>query len=191
RKATPIHLDIAAETEENASEVVSFNSQADDYDLAPSSRRIAVSIHGEIFTVPVEEGDIKQLTDSPARDRNVSYSPVASRIETITQNAYSQLRYERWVKERRKKVDELSGGRIGYIHIRAMDQPSLRKFEKEIREFRNKDAMIIDQRWNGGGNIEQELLAILVQREYQVWVPRGVEASGRPFAGYFGPKVVL
>ena len=62
---------------------------------------------------------------------------------------------------------------------------------KEIREFRNKEAMVIDQRWNGGGNIEQELLAILVQREYQVWVPRGVEAAGRPFAGYFGPKVVL
>src|SRR5437763_15089406 len=51
--------------------------------------------------------------------------------------------------------------------------------------------MIIDQRWNGGGNIEQELLAILVQREYEVWVPRGTEASGRPFAGFFGPKVVL
>lgn len=114
-----------------------------------------------------------------------------TRIETINSNAYATLRYERWVKERRQKVDELSGGRVGYIHIRAMDQPSLRKFEKEIREFRNKEAMIIDQRWNGGGNIEQELLAILVQREYQVWQPRGVEASGRPFAGYFGPKVVL
>jgi tricorn protease len=114
-----------------------------------------------------------------------------TRIETINGPAYATLRYDRWVKERRQKVDELSGGRIGYIHIRAMDQPSLRKFEKEIREFRNKEAMIIDQRWNGGGNIEQELLAILVQREYQVWQPRGVEASGRPFAGYFGPKVVL
>ena len=114
-----------------------------------------------------------------------------TRIEAINGQAYSTLRYERWVKERRQKVDEMSGGRIGYIHIRAMDQPSLRKFEKEIREFRNKEAMIIDQRWNGGGNIEQELLAILVQREYQVWVPRGVEAAGRPFAGYFGPKVVL
>ena len=114
-----------------------------------------------------------------------------TRIETINSNAYSTLRYERWVKERRQKVDELSQGRVGYIHIRAMDQPSLRKFEKEIREFRNKDALIIDERWNGGGNIEQELLGILVQREYQVWVPRGTEATGRPFAGYFGPKVVL
>jgi len=72
-----------------------------------------------------------------------------------------------------------------------MNQPSLRKFEKEIREFRNKEALVIDQRWNGGGNIEQELLAILVQRQYQIWQPRGTEASGRPFAGFFGPKIVL
>jgi len=114
-----------------------------------------------------------------------------ARIETISQGQYNGLRYERWVKDNRKKVDELSGGRVGYLHIQAMNQPSLRKFEKEIREYRNKDALVIDQRWNGGGNIEQELLAILVQREYQIWQPRGTEPSGRPFAGYFGPKVVL
>jgi tricorn protease len=114
-----------------------------------------------------------------------------TRIEAISTGAYSQLRYERWVKERRKKVDELSGGRIGYLHIQAMNPPSLRRFEKELREYRNKEAMIIDQRWNGGGNIEQELLAILVQRQYQIWQPRGTEATGRPFAGFFGPKVVL
>jgi tricorn protease len=114
-----------------------------------------------------------------------------TRIEAISTGAYSQLRYERWVKERRKKVDELSGGRIGYLHIQSMNQPSLRRFEKELREYRNKEAMVIDQRWNGGGNIEQELLAILVQRQYQVWQPRGTEAAGRPFAGFFGPKIVL
>ncbi len=114
-----------------------------------------------------------------------------TRIETINTNAYGQMRYERWVKERRQKVDELSGGRVGYLHIQAMNQPSLRKFEKEIREFRNKEALVIDQRWNGGGNIEQELLAILVQRQYQIWQPRGTEATGRPFAGFFGPKIVL
>jgi tricorn protease len=114
-----------------------------------------------------------------------------TRIEAISTNAYGQLRYERWVKERRKRVDELSNGRIGYLHIQAMNPPSLRKFEKEIREFRNKEALVIDQRWNGGGNIEQELLAILVQRQYQVWQPRGAEPMGRPFAAFFGPKVVL
>src|SRR4029079_15371504 len=114
-----------------------------------------------------------------------------TRIEPVSSHAYSQLRYEGWVKTRRETVDKLSEGRIGYLHIQAMNPPSLRRFEKEIRENRNKEALIIDQRWNGGGNIEQELLAILVKREYQIWQPRGTEPTGRPFAGYFGPKVVL
>jgi tricorn protease len=114
-----------------------------------------------------------------------------ARIEPAPMATYSELRYERWVKERRAQVDKLSGGRIGYLHIKAMDAPSLHKFQKEIREFRDKEALVIDQRWNGGGNIEQELLAILVQKEYQIWQPRGTEPSGRPFAGFFGPKVVL
>jgi tricorn protease len=114
-----------------------------------------------------------------------------TRIEPTSMGNYATLRYERWVKERRALVDKLSNGRVGYIHIRAMDPPSLRRFEKELREYHNKQAMVIDQRWNGGGNIEQELLGILVQRQYQVWQPRGTEATLRPFSGFFGPKVVL
>ena len=114
-----------------------------------------------------------------------------TRIEPTSMGNYSQLRYERWVKDRRAQVDKLSGGRVGYVHIQAMNPPSLRRFEKELREYHNKEALIIDQRWNGGGNIEQELLALLVQKQYQVWQPRGTEATTRPFAGFFGPKVVL
>src|SRR5579885_1235256 len=75
KRVTPLHFDIAAETEESMTEVRDFNSQVDDYDLAPNSRRIALSVHGEIFTAPVEEGDLRQITDGPARDRNVNYSP--------------------------------------------------------------------------------------------------------------------
>jgi tricorn protease len=113
------------------------------------------------------------------------------KYEPIAQAAFANLRYERWVKERRAKVDELSHGRVGYLHIKAMDQPSLARFRKDLAEFRHKEALVIDQRWNGGGNIEQELLAILVQRPYQVWHPRGTEPTPRPFNGYFGPKVVV
>jgi tricorn protease len=43
----------------------------------------------------------------------------------------------------------------------------------------------------GGGNIEQQLLALLSQRQYEVWHPRESEATTRPFAGFFGPRVVL
>ncbi len=113
------------------------------------------------------------------------------KYEPITMAAFSNLRYERWVKDRRALVDKLSGGRVGYIHIKAMDQPSLAKFKKELGEFRHKEGLVIDERFNGGGNIEQELLAILVQRPYQIWQPRGTEPTERPFSGYFGPKVVV
>ncbi len=127
-----------------------------------------------------------KLNDRPSED-----GAWEAQIEPVSAAQYATLRYEKWVKERRDLTEKLSGGKVGYLHIRAMDQTSLRKFEKELREFRNKPALIIDQRWNGGGNIEQQLLAILVQREYQIWQPRGTEPTGRPFAGYFGKKLVL
>lgn len=84
KKTTPIQLNISAETQENLSEIQTFNSQIDDYDLAPSSRRLAFSIHGEVFTAPVEEGDLKQITDGPARDRLVSYSPDGKTLSFIS-----------------------------------------------------------------------------------------------------------
>jgi len=136
-------------------------------------RRLNRKVELTLNTKPTEEGAWK-----------VKYEPVPM-------SAYTDLRYDRWVKERRAQVDKLSNGRVGYIHIRAMDSSSLAKFKKELAEFRHKEGLVIDERWNGGGNIEQELLAILVQRPYQVWHPRGTEPTRRPFAGYFGPKVVL
>lgn len=158
-----------------------------DYLIAINGKQVkAGDEYWEILNARLNRKAVVTFNSKPAEDGSWN-----TRIEAITTNAFSQLRYDRWVKERRQKVDQLSGGRIGYLHIQAMNQPSLRKFEKEIREYRNKEALVIDQRWNGGGNIEQELLAILVQRQYQIWQPRGTEASGRPFAGFFGPKIVL
>jgi tricorn protease len=113
------------------------------------------------------------------------------KIDPISPTAFTALRYKRWVEERRAMTDKLSGGRIGYLHIQAMDQPSLAKFRRELNEFRHKEGLVIDQRFNGGGNIEQELLALLVQRQYQLWQPRGTEPTTRPLTGFFGPKVVL
>ena len=150
--------------------------------------------------VPVKAGDNYWKLLSNRLNRRVtagfSSQPDGSagwttRIDPVSSGQFNQLRYERWVAERKEMATRLSGGRVGYLHIQAMNQPSLRRFEKELRENRDKEALIIDQRWNGGGNIEQELLQILVQRPYQVWQPRGTEVNTRPFMGYFGPKVVL
>ena len=75
KKATPIKVDIAAETQEALVDYRDFNGQVDDYDVAPDGKRIAFSIHGEIFTAPTDEGDLVQITDSPDRDQEVDYSP--------------------------------------------------------------------------------------------------------------------
>src|SRR5262249_12772518 len=77
RQANPIPLEIAAETQETLTEFRDFNATADDYDLAPDGRRIVVSVHGEVFSVPTDEdgGDLLQLTEGAARDRDLQYSP--------------------------------------------------------------------------------------------------------------------
>ena len=110
----------------------------DDYDLF-LGRRLNRKIELTLNDKPVPEGAWK-----------VKYEPIPA-------PAFSNLRYERWVKERRDSVDKLSLGRVGYLHIKAMDQPSLAKFKKDLGEFRHKEGLVIDERFNGGGNIEQEL----------------------------------
>ena len=75
KKTAPIKLDIAAETQENLTEYRDFNSEIDDFDSAPNGRRIAFAIHGEVFTAPVDEGDIAQVTEGASKDYNIEYSP--------------------------------------------------------------------------------------------------------------------
>ncbi len=199
---TTAHLGVELESDEQAGRYrithVYETGPADKDWVKASAGDYLLAINGK----PVKAGDnfwsLLNSTNRLNRKVAVTLNNKASedgawttRIEPIAMQSYNQLRYERWVKQRGEMTAKLSGGRIGYLHIQAMDQPSLRKFEKEIRENRNKEALVIDQRFNGGGNIEQELLAILVQRQYQIWQPRGTEATGRPFAGFFGPKIVL
>ena len=113
------------------------------------------------------------------------------KVAPISQQAFSNLQYEKWVDDRRAMVEKLSGGEIGYLHIRQMDQPSLQKFEKDLAAQGRKKAMIIDQRFNPGGNIDQELLEILGQKQYQYTRQRDSIKVPRPLRGFFGPMVVM
>ena len=77
KTVTPLHFDVAAETQESLTEFRDFNSTADDYDVAPNGRRVAFAVHGRIFTAPTDEtgGELRQITDGPVRDQNLAYSP--------------------------------------------------------------------------------------------------------------------
>jgi tricorn protease len=114
-----------------------------------------------------------------------------AQVEPVSGTAFTTLQYDKWVAERRSMVDKLSGGDIGYLHIRAMDAESLRKFEREIGDMHAKKALVIDQRFNPGGGIDQELLQILGQRQYQYTRGRGSVEMKRPLRTFYGPMVVM
>ena len=114
------------------------------------------------------------------------------KIEPLSGTAQSNLDYERWVNERKAMVEKLSNGDIGYLHIRAMDATSFRKFQRDLLDNRGRKALMIDQRFNGGGGIDQELLEILNQRtRYQSWRGRDSVEVPRPVQAFFGPMCVL
>ena len=113
-------------------------------------------------------------------------------VEPLTGAAFADLQYARWVDDRKQMVRALTNGEIGYLHIRAMDAPSLARFQRDLLENQDKKALIIDQRFNGGGGIDQELLAILNQRKaYQSTRGRDSLDVQRPGQAFFRPMVVL
>ncbi len=101
--------------------------------------------------------------------------------------------YEDWVERNREFVDRETDGRIYYAHIRSMNQASLSQFEQELDENFHRQGIIIDVRFNGGGNIDQQLMDILQRRPYQyTWTRTGSPHTGRrPHQVIFGPQVMM
>src|SRR3954466_4519721 len=107
-------------------------------------------------------------------------------------SAQSNLDYHGWVDSRKATVAKLTDGQVGYLHIKAMDGPSFAKFRRDLLDNLGKKALIIDERFNGGGGIDQELLEVLNQRiQYQSWRGRDSVQVPRPVQAFFGPMVVL
>jgi tricorn protease len=127
-----------------------------------------------------------RLNDKPVREGawEVTIAPAAG-------SAFTDLQYARWVSDRREMVAKLSNGDIGYLHIRAMDAPSLRQFQLDLAANRTKKALVIDQRFNGGGGIDQELLGILAGRQYQYTVGRDAGFQQPRPQNFYGPMVVM
>jgi tricorn protease len=110
----------------------------------------------------------------------------------VARGAWSNLFYEKWVDDNRRRVEELSGGRLAYLHIRAMDEPSLRRFQKELlSDAFGKEGLVLDVRWNGGGRIHDDLLALLTKRVHGYEMGRGGLKMTQPFAAFTRPMILL
>ena len=114
-------------------------------------------------------------------------------IKPISKYAQQELLYKRWVDRNREMVDSLSGGHIAYVHVKAMNSESFRTVYRELLsdENRNKDAVIVDERHNGGGWLHDDLCTLLGGKQYQEFVPRGKFIGRDPFNKWVKPSCVL
>ncbi len=104
-------------------------------------------------------------------------------IKAISQGDQQELLYKRWVDRNRAIVDSVSKGRIAYVHVKAMDSESFRTVYSELLsdKNRNKDAVIVDERHNGGGWLHDDLCTLLSGKQYQEFVPHGKVVGKDPF----------
>lgn len=100
--------------------------------------------------------------------------------------------YRRWVRQREEMVERLSGGRVGYVHIKGMDSESFREmFSKALGKYRSCDALIVDTRHNGGGWLHDDVVTFLGGKLYTKYIPRGQFIGNEPFTKWTKPSCML
>ena len=123
----------------------------------------------ELLNIRVDERTLLNVRGADGKNREVVIRPV---------NSVRQLAYEEWVKDRKALVDKFSNGKLGYIHIQAMSQPSFEVFERELQAAGyGKDGLVIDVRYNGGGSTTDYLMAVLNYKQHAYTIPRGASEN--------------
>lgn len=111
----------------------------------------------------------------------------------ISRGKEYDLAYERWVKTREAEAERLSDGRIGYVHVRGMNSDSFRDvYSKALGKHNDKEALIVDTRFNGGGWLHDDLATFLSGEPYLQFEPRGqTNLGGEPLGKWQKPSAVL
>lgn len=124
---------------------------------------------------------------------NKASSKGARKVYVKPIKSESQLRYLDWVNSRRALVDKLSGGRIGYVHLPNTAIDGNRELFKQMIPQIGKDALIIDDRYNGGGFIPDRMIELLSRKTMNYWKRRGLDldSNATPLIALDGPKVML
>ena len=113
-------------------------------------------------------------------------------VTPVTWAAQSRLLYLRWLKTRRETVERLSGGRLGYAHIRGMNDGAYREMYEELfGRSVDKEAIVLDTRFNGGGNLVEPLTVFLSGRQYARNAPRGRQIGSEPSNRWTKPSIVV
>lgn len=148
---------------------------------------ISVSTTQNIYSLLVGKAGV--LTELTVNDkaqkggRRVVVKPIA--------DEYPLMHYE-WVQKNIAYVEKASNGRIGYVYIPDMSPEGLNEFARYFYPQLDKEALIVDDRANGGGNVSPMILERLLRQPYRLTMRRGSDHVGTiPDATLVGPKVCL
>lgn len=113
-------------------------------------------------------------------------------VKPVSLGAENQLLYKRWVETRREETLRLSDGKLGYVHVRGMNDPSMRTvIEEALGKHISADALIVDTRFNGGGNLHDVLSDFLTGEKYMDIIPHGQNIGYQPWSRWIKPSIVL
>ncbi|REJ90058.1 MAG: peptidase S41 [Planctomycetota bacterium] len=133
---------------------------------------------------------VRLTLHDPVKDRE--YHEI---IRPTSQSGEANLLYERWIETRRELCEKVSGGKIGYVHVRGMDDASFRRVYSEVLGRNNdKQALIVDTRYNGGGWLHERLTTFLDGELYCYFLPRGHQRGdlgGEPIDKWTKPVAVV
>ncbi|HUG55381.1 MAG TPA: PDZ domain-containing protein [Vicinamibacteria bacterium] len=121
-------------------------------------------------------------TAAGAGAREVTVRPVASELGLL---------YLDWVRSRMALADKLSGGKVGYIHLPDTSTAGNRMLQKLFYSQAAKPALIVDDRYNGGGFIPDRMIEYFTRRTLAYWARRGIESFTTPRFAHDGPKAML
>jgi len=162
--------------------------------------------------VKVREGDYVLAVDGVSTKGVVNFYSLlenkADRVVTLTVNSTASttgartervrpvkretnLRYLEWVQSRRDYVTKASNGRIGYIHLPNTGAEGNRELVKGFYPQVDKDALIVDDRYNGGGFIPDRMIEMLDRPVLNYWARRNTKPQATPSYAHVGPKVML
>lgn len=113
-------------------------------------------------------------------------------VKPITLGEERSLLYDRWVKINEKEVEEKSDGQLGYVHIPGMsDGPYRNIYEKMLGEFFDKKAVIIDTRFNGGGDLVADLAMFFTGEPFITYATEAKVVGGEPTSRWTKPTLAL
>lgn len=104
----------------------------------------------------------------------------------------NELLYKRWVKSREAAVDSLSGGRLGYVHLRSMNDASFRDiYTNLLGKYYNKEGVVIDTRWNGGGRLHEDIEVLFSGDKYLTQEVHGKPSGEMPSRRWNKPSIMI